>query len=79
MTPVPSVDFNEALKALQDGQALIGKDGIFILLINQLIEVHWLINSTLIWLGTLESTAKKGGGTQKRSKRQPVPLNCYSR
>lgn len=77
MTPVPSVDFNEALKALQDGQALIGKDGIFILLIKQLIEVHWLINSTLIWLGTLKSTAK--GGTQKRSKRQPVPLNCYSR
>ncbi|USS95048.1 hypothetical protein M5J15_10160 [Serratia symbiotica] len=74
MTPVPPVDFDEALKALQDGQALIGKDGIFTLLIKQLIEVHCLMNSTLIWLETLKSTEKRVH-SKKRSKRQPVPLN----
>lgn len=31
-------DLNKALKALQDGQALTGKDGILIPLIKQLIE-----------------------------------------
>jgi putative transposase len=37
-------DFNEALKAIQSGQAISGKDGVLAPLLKQLTEAAWRLN-----------------------------------
>ncbi|MNG57895.1 hypothetical protein D3C81_483150 [compost metagenome] len=67
-------DFDIPLKALQDGQALTGKDGILTPLIKQSAKAA-LAAELDSHLAQDITANRKNGSSKKRSKRQPVPLS----
>lgn len=67
-------DFVKALKALQAGQALTGKDGILTPLIKQLTEAGLTLNLTPIWL-SMSKPIVKMAPAKRPSKRRAVVSN----
>ena len=67
-------DFDKALKALQDGRALTGKDGILTPLIKQLTEAALAAELDSHLAQDIEAN-RKNGSTKKQSKHPLVLLN----
>ncbi len=65
-------DFDKALKALQSGQALTGKDGILTPLIKQLTEAALSAELDSHLASDVEANRKNGSG-KKTIKARPAP------
>jgi hypothetical protein len=57
-------DFGEALKALQSGQMLTGKDGVLTQLIKQLTEVALATELGSMFAADVKANRKNGSGTK---------------
>lgn len=71
-------DFDKALKALQSGQALTGKDGILTPLIKQLTEAALAAELDPIWLRMWKLTVKTAPA-KRPLKPRPAALNWQPR
>lgn len=71
-------DFDKALKALQSGQALTGKDGVLTPLIKQLTEATLAAELDSHLAQDVEANRKNGSG-KRPSKLRPAASNCRLR